>query len=152
MPRPKGSKNKPKAGAKAQETLQETMDIRFTSEKDLNGIVRRLKTYEAAKNEAVGEMGQIVSDAVEKKHLHKRAFAIARRLLRLEDQELAITLAHLDQYLEDLGIRERATAQAQMFKLADSITGPKDEPEGENVTVGSFRRKQREADAEAGAA
>jgi len=118
MPRPKGSKNKPKTPT--DDTLQRTMQLEFPTEKDFKNLVRKVKVAEGTKNEGVSEMGGIISDAVEKKHLDKRAFSIFRRLDRLDDDKLAICLAHLDHYRRIGLLDERASRQAELFQEAQA--------------------------------
>lgn len=100
-------------------------------------LVRRLKSAESDKNEAVSAIGGVISAAVEKDHLDKRAFRLFRQLDRLEDNKLATTLAHFDYYRDIGGLDERAKAQGEMFKrpeAGDDESGEASEQQPDNVT------------------
>lgn len=127
----KKSRRKPQAKAAAapqREAVKPSDVIKVPSEVILKKLVRALKGHEADKNEAVGNMGSLIAQAVEKHHLDKRAFRMANTLGRLEDHKLAITYFHLLHYLEVLGVPERAKAQEEMF----ARPGEADESEGES--------------------
>lgn len=85
---------------------------------DLNDTKRKLVTDESK---------ETIARAKETQHLDPLAMSIARRLGRLEDEKLAVTLPHLLRYIEDLGLSKRATAQGEMFvPEPDELAGQTD--------------------------
>jgi hypothetical protein len=108
--------------------------IKVIDEGSFKKLVKAVENAEADKNEAVGSIGSLVANAIEKKHLHKKAFSIYRGLKRLSDAHLALTLSHLDHYREIGGLDERASRQMELG-LQPGEGEPEDgsEPEGDNV-------------------
>src|ERR1700761_1727735 len=66
-----------------------------------------------------GTLGQKIAEAVENKHLDRKAFSIACQLDALDDEKLHITYHNLLYYMEALGVEKRATAQEEMFNGGD---------------------------------
>lgn len=64
--------------------------------------------------EIAGTLGQQIKDAVENDHLHKGAFAVIRKLDRMEPEKLADFLDTLDYYRDISGINERAAKVMRM--------------------------------------
>jgi hypothetical protein len=64
--------------------------------------------------EISGEHADSVKSAADKKHLDKKAFAMATSLDALSDEKLQVTYFHLLRYMDDLKIPERASAQEQL--------------------------------------
>lgn len=62
-----------------------------------------------------------VREAVDKKHLHKKAFNMIKALNRLTPEKLADTMEHFDAYFESSGLEDRANS-AQRLPMGD---GPK---------------------------
>ncbi len=109
--RPKGSKN----AKTATEPKPSPQAIKVIDESSFRKLVKALQNAVAEKDEAVATIGGLISSAVEKKHLHKKAFAMYRGIARLSDAHLATVLAHFDHYREIGGLDERASKQQEMF-------------------------------------
>lgn len=62
-----------------------------------------------------GEYGNSIAQAVEKDHLDRKAFSIAMQLDGMSDERLHITFHSLLNYMDELGITKRATAQEELF-------------------------------------
>ncbi len=89
----------------------------------------RAKALKTSRN-ATSTYGQQVSEAVEKKHVDKKALGIALSLDDMPDEKLAITLPHLLRYIDDLGLEQRATKQAELFQREAENEDEEDEGEG----------------------
>lgn len=70
------------------------------TEKDFVSLVKKCKMQRAEMDSARGTLGQLVSEAVESKHLHKGAFGIFMRLEKMDPYKRAELLFHLDLYRE----------------------------------------------------
>jgi hypothetical protein len=77
-----------------------------------------------------GEMGAAVKDAVDNKHLHKKAFADVRRLDKLSAEKLADHLDHFLYYLDVTGLSDRAKS-AQ--RLPGTVKDPAEAEEEEGA-------------------
>lgn len=97
----------------------------------------------------VGEISGVHADAVrdasDKKHLDKKAFAIACSLDALTDEKLQVTYFHLLRYMDDLKIPDRASAQGQIFgndeqeKEDDDPTPGQEQGHGLRIVPGEGR-------------
>ncbi len=91
-----------------------------------------LKTSnEAFKNtrEIAGELGQKIAEAVEKDHLHRKAFAILKGFDRMTPEKLSDVWETLNYYMDVSGLAERAKSALKMnFDAAEG------EDEGETDT------------------
>lgn len=92
-----------------------------------------------------GELGSSIAKAVESKHLDRKAHSIACQLDAMDDERLAITLPHLMRYIDDLGLVERASKQAEMFD------GEKEETEADDGKVTRLGTAARKVADQAGA-
>ena len=92
-------------------------DLRpITPQKKLREL---LASHRAAKNdidEIAGGLGSEIKTAVEKNHLHRKAFRVVLQADRMEPEKLADFLDNLDHYLEISGLRARA-ASAPKFEV-----------------------------------
>lgn len=100
-------------------------------------ILEKLRTgYRSMKQKidgARGTYGQMVANAEEEKHLHKRAWAQAMREDKMEPEDLLNFYEHLDHYRDKLGLNKRAeSAPAMNFEEAGPDEGEADE--NSNVT------------------
>lgn len=80
----------------------------LTPEKDLNNLLRQCKGHEKNIAEYVGSLREKIGNAKEKKHLHTGAFAVVRRLDKMEPEKVAEFLDHFNHYLDVSGIQQRA--------------------------------------------
>jgi hypothetical protein len=93
----------------------EPKPITCISERDFIALYKAVKSAKADKNEAVGRHGSLIAQAVEKKHLHKRAWALFQKLDALEANQLAETWWHLEQMIMLGGLDQRMKQQLEMF-------------------------------------
>ena len=61
-----------------------------------------------------GELGQAIANAVENDHLHRKAFSFIRAADRMEPEELADYLDHIELYLDMSGLKERAESAPRL--------------------------------------
>lgn len=94
---------------------------------DFRKLVKRCNTLKKQAGDAASEMGGLISNASENKHLDKVAFSIFRRLDRMDVQKLATTLACFDFYRDIGGLDERV-------EDAPALDIPREEA-GEKVNV-----------------
>lgn len=110
--------------------------------KKLRGIFRGMKNDI---DEARGTYGAAVGEAVEKKHLHKRAWATALKEDRMEPEALAEYYDHLNHYRDELGLIERAESAPRLEVDGDRSEADDGDEEAENEepapsTVRAFPR------------
>ncbi len=91
--------------------------IKMTDPAAFKKLCSAVHNATADADEARAQIGGLISAAVEKRHLDKKAFAFYRVLNKMSDVKLATTRAHLLYYLEIGGIDERCERQGQL--LAD---------------------------------
>lgn len=136
----KNPKKPPTPGRKAVERPAESdevkpSDVRRTiSERKLRELLSDNRTAQADIDEISGTMGSAVKQAVEKHHLHRRAFNIVKSLDRMEPEKLAECLDYVDDYLEKSGLRDRAAKVTRLqFGDASADDGDDAGPAAENV-------------------
>lgn len=115
---------------------------------DLNRLLEQCLMYQNRASTATGSMGELVREAVDKKHLHAAAFGIIKRLHNVGNKDrgkLWLLLAHFDDMRQKSGLDRLAQEQGQLLP-AISEEGP-EEDEAENVV--SY---PREVEEQAGAA
>jgi hypothetical protein len=90
-------------------------------------LVHKLDTFDGQKKDISDVSRETIAKAKETQHLDPLALAIGRRLNKLDDEKLAVTLPHLLKYIDDLGLEKRATQQADMFEPEpDELAGQTD--------------------------
>lgn len=107
-----------------------------------------------------GELGKKIGDAVENKHLDRKAFSIACQFNKMVDndaEKMAITYFHLLRYMDDLDIPNKAKANKGMFEAAETGPGVKlkdgeDDAEAEAGNVTHIGAAARRVAAQAGEA
>lgn len=130
------TKKKPTAPAPAPAITRQ-----LTNEKDLNTLLKRCESHRKQTAELTGELAGLIAIAVEKKFLHKKAFATIRVLSRMEPPKLREWLDHFDHYLEATGLQERAeSAPGLPLDASDGEDADDGEKAGEpeNVARPSF--------------
>lgn len=80
---------------------------KLISQNDLKNLLRSIKSLEGDKDESVGMIREKIGYAVEKKNLHKKAFATCRQLDKMEPEKLADYFDNLLAYMDLLGLDER---------------------------------------------
>lgn len=131
----------------------ETMSI--PSETKFKTLVKQVTAAESDKNESVGRIGALISNAVEKDYLDKKAFAMFRAMKRMSPGKYRITKAHFDHYCASWGLDEAAEAQGELVTPEEdspALAAPKKTKAAKtkkNGTAeprpGSFAAKMREA-------
>jgi hypothetical protein len=121
--------------AKKKDASAETEAVK-ASEVEQQITPKKLKALLKSSNEAFkntreisGELGQKIAEAVEKDHLHRKAFAILKGFDRMTPEKLSDVWDTLNYYMDVSGLAERAKSALKMnFEAAD------DEDEGETDT------------------
>lgn len=98
----------------------------FPTESVVKSLAKAKRSANQRSGAISGELGSAVKEAADKKHLDRKAFAIATSLDVLDDERLAITLPHLLHYIEVLGLDKRAAISPTMFEPKE--TGPSPTP------------------------
>jgi len=70
--------------------------IKAISAKDQKALIKQIRTAESELGSARGTIGQLVSDACERKHGHKGAIGIFRRFDKMDPYKRAEMRFHLD--------------------------------------------------------
>lgn len=121
---PKGGKGRTKKGAIEKPEVVESTLLLPDSALVLSLAKAKLKVKKS-NGSASGEVGKKIADAVENKHLDRKALGIACQLFNMHDsdpEKMALTYFHMLRYFNDLGIPEKAKAHEGMFTAAE--TGP----------------------------
>ena len=134
-------KDSGRSRVKPSETMAVIGELQFRS------LVRSIKSFEKDRNEAAGNIGSKVRNAVEKHHLDKKAFSLYSMLERMSDNKLATTLAHFDHYREIGGLDERAAKQSEMFERSELREEQERQPEPEEQEEVEERTEAAPADA-----
>lgn len=113
--RAKARASKARAGKPQSEAAAPSDVIKVPSEGKLKALLRACKGADADRNEASGRKGSLISNAVERDHLDKKAWSYACALEKMSQQKGAITWSHLLHYVECLGLQEKFDQQEEMF-------------------------------------
>lgn len=127
---------------------QESVVLKMPDEDYVVRLHQRTGSLRKQARTASGQAGEMIAQGVDKHHLDRKAFAIARGLADMEDPKLAITYRHLLKYLDDLGVTKRATAQLDLFAGGDD--GAREDADGDenaeqatDAKPGNFRQSQQ---------
>jgi hypothetical protein len=136
MPRPKGSKNRPKEG-KAEKALKQSKAAKpgtqkagsakkaaadaaaavaqssapgrpVITENNLKKLMRSCNSLKGQQDSLLGSMREEIKNACDKQHLNKEIFALIRKLDKKTPESLNIFLEDLAHYLEISGLEARA--------------------------------------------
>lgn len=120
--------------------------VGVTPERELKALLKKAKDTKRETSELSGTFGQAVANAVENKHLHRKAFNITKGLHQMADEKLAETMMHLEHYLEVSGINERVkkVGRLPLGDQADDGDGETERP-GLQVHEGGRGRPVAEA-------
>lgn len=113
-------------------------------EKTIQNLAKEKRNAKKRMQSISGEIGQAIGKAVEDKHVDRKALSIAWALDALDDERLHVTYVHLMEYIEHLGIKKRALAQAELFEDRPKADDA-DESESNVRPIGSAARKVAEA-------
>lgn len=103
---PAKSKAKPKKKDET-ETPSHRAVGNMISQNDLKNLLRRCTTDANQIGTINGTLRERIADAVEKKHLDKKAFALLRRLDKMENEDLATFWDNFLAYMDMAGLNER---------------------------------------------
>jgi hypothetical protein len=78
----------------------EAEKVAVISEREFDVLLRKCSSHQSDMDTSRATMGQLISAAVENKHLHKGAFGMFRRLHKMDPYKRAELLFHLDIYRE----------------------------------------------------
>ena len=121
-------------GSADTDTTQTANALQMTPGKKLKALLTKSKSVSTEMHELSGSLGQAVANAVEHDHLHRKAFSITKTLHKMEPEKLAETLAHLDYYLVESGLRERAAKVARL-PMGDEQPGAQGDEGGRGLKV-----------------
>lgn len=100
---------------------------RLPSKATLVSLRSAKRSMDSDINEVRGTYGQQVAEAVEKKHVHKKALAIALREDKMEPEQLKLYYEHLDHYREELGLNKRAESAPDLPIQDEDAEGSADD-------------------------
>lgn len=92
----------------------------------LKGLLRAKKATQAEVDETLGSYRSKLAYAVEKQHLHKKAYATLVQMDRMEPEKLAEYFDTLQAYMDMAGITKRIESVGRL-PLADSRDGEDDD-------------------------
>lgn len=81
-------------------------------------LLKRVEDHYKDGQAAAGGAGELIADASEHHHLHKKAFAVFRQLNRMSPEKLADFLDHFD-YYRDIGGLDEVAASAPRFDVIE---------------------------------
>ena len=96
-----------------------TRDAALIGKEDLIRLVKSVKSARGRAEEAAGEVGSLISKAVEKKNLHKGAFRQIMSCMRMDPVKLHSWKANFDKYWDDLGLEDQIAAQLPVDENVD---------------------------------
>jgi hypothetical protein len=95
----------------------------------LRELMRSARTANKDMQEIAGTLGAEVKAAVEKHHLHRKAFSVCKTADRMEPEKLLEFLDSLDYYLDVSGLRKRAESAQRLALGAPATAGEDDDAE-----------------------
>ena len=153
MARPKGSKNKPKGGgadgATASETVASSSEVRAAiSAPKLKSLLKAKRGAKTDTGEINGRVVQMIAEAVEKHHLHRKAFGAIVHLDRMEPEKIRDYLDCFEHYLDISGIGKRAES-VERLPLGDANeTGGNDDEDDASEPAANVQQFPRQRAAE----
>lgn len=112
---------KKRKATQPKETTERTQpsEVRKTiTQQKLRSLLASAKAAQSNINEISGGLGSEIKEAVEKHHLHRKAFNVCKQANRMEPEKLAEFLDYLDHYLDISGLRDRA-AKVQRLDMGE---------------------------------
>jgi hypothetical protein len=107
-----------------------------TSQSKLKSLMAAARSAQKDVTEISGSLGAEIKVAVEKHHLHRKAFRVIVALDRMEPEKLADFLDCFEHYLDISGLNARAKSAPRM-NFEQDAEGPEDDGP-ENVVKGNF--------------
>ena len=130
----RGRKPKDETEQEADDRTQAKASVKPGEVKEMisqNKLMNLIKTKRSSTKETAeinGRVGQAIADAVEKNHLHRKAFGVICALDRMEPEKIADFLDHFRYYLDISGIEKRAGSVMRM-----QLDETAEEPDETNV-------------------
>jgi hypothetical protein len=101
--------------AKGSGSVTEATTLIFPTKSTWEDLAKTKRETTKRAQSQTGMFGQAVKDAVETKHIDRKALAMVLKLDSLDDETLHVTMFHLIDGCKKLGIMKRAMAQEEMF-------------------------------------
>jgi hypothetical protein len=111
---------KPEAAAKDDQDAKQSFQV--ISKRDLGNLTRQCIEYDRQAGRHSGAKGELIREYADKKHLHRGAFAMYCRLVRMgknDPGKLNIWLTHFDHMRERGELDALAKLQGQLFEDED---------------------------------
>lgn len=87
-------------------------------EAKFKSLLKKVEAHYKDGQAAAGGAGELISNASEYHHLHKKAFSVFRQLNRMSPEKLADFLDHFD-YYRDIGGLDEIAASAPRFDVIE---------------------------------
>lgn len=125
---------KPKKGKKGGPTEVAATTLLMPPTKTITDLAKLKASTKRRSSSASGEYGTAVKDAVEKRHLDRKALAIVMAMNAIEDDhDFGVTFFHVLRYMDDLDFNKRATKQKELFEPVETGPGLKDAKNKKNA-------------------
>lgn len=122
---------KPNGGGKKPPVAEST--TKLVSAPTLKNLMKSARSLKESTDDLTTAYASEVREAVDKKHLHKKAYNTIRMLDRMTPEKLADFMEHFDHMFEVSGLEQRAES-AQRLPMGDG-PGEKDEEDGQTDKV-----------------
>lgn len=133
----KATKGAKKDGGGAEEQKVKPSEVKkMISGSKLKNLMSAKRSAKKDTAEISGQVGQMIRDAQENNHLHRKAFGTICQLDAMEPEKIRDFLDHFEYYLDVSGIKKRADA-APRLPMGDGA-GEEDEEETEDTNVHKF--------------
>lgn len=138
-PRPRGRPRKMAEDTTAAPETTKKKAFPLISRRDLNALLEQCLIFQSRVSTAAGNMGELVRDYAQKKHLHRGAFSSIKGLVRMGHRDpgkLWLHLAHFDDMRAKCGLDKLAQEQGQLLPaIAEDTTGLEPPKSAENVVT-----------------
>lgn len=115
------------------------------NEKQLTGLLKQNRSTAKQTAELTGKLREEIAYAKEKHGLHTGAFAVVKRLDRMEPEAALEFMTHLEAYIDLSGIKKKMDSVMRMdLGDEDQVGGVG----GEAVDLAQHRRRRRKASEE----
>lgn len=132
---PPRRRGRPPKQREAEPTDTDTVRI-YPSAGKIKSLLSRGRGMQAQISSLTGELREEIKNAVEKHNLHKTAFAMVKRLDKMEPEALALCWDHLIHYWEVSGLKDRAESVAGFgFEQQAATDGADIDPDENPVRI-----------------
>jgi len=129
-------KAKARRKGRATKTDAQQIEMKFPADAKLKRLMSAVDAADADKNESVGRKGSLISQAVERDHLDKKAWADLCSYKRMSPIKARYRYRHFLHYLKVFGLEEAWDEQAEMFEQPKAAA-PKPDSFAEKVRQGA---------------